>query len=62
MTIDNHPDWKTNSTAMYKKGCSRIDFLRKLRSFKVCSKLLEIFYQSVVAAAFFYSVPFDVSG
>ncbi len=30
---------------------SRLYFLRGLRSFHVCSKMLEIFYQSVVAGA-----------
>ena len=35
---------------------SRLYFLRKLRSFNVCSKMLEIFYQSVVASALFFAV------
>ena len=34
---------------------SRLYFLRKLRSFNVCSKMLEIFYQSVVASALFFA-------
>ncbi|KAK3514726.1 hypothetical protein QTP70_029193, partial [Hemibagrus guttatus] len=37
------------------KGMSRLYFLRKLRSFNVCNKMLEIFYQSVVASGI-YSV------
>lgn len=44
-------DWKTNIKAVCKKGMSRLYFLRKLKSFNVCSKMLEILYQSVVASA-----------
>ena len=34
---------------------SRHYFLRKLRSFNVCSKMLEIFHQSVVASVIFFA-------
>ncbi|TKS65974.1 putative RNA-directed DNA polymerase from transposon BS [Collichthys lucidus] len=44
VVIDNRLDWKSNTEAVYKKGMSRLYFLRKLRSFNVCSKMLEIFY------------------
>ena len=54
--IDNGLNWKANTEAVYKKGMSRLYFLRKLRSFNVCSKMLEIFYQSVVASALFFAV------
>jgi len=47
VSIDNRLNWKANINAVYKKGMSRLIFLRKLRSFVVCSKMLEIFYQSV---------------
>ena len=30
--IDNRLNWKTNTEAVYKKGMSRLYFLRKLRS------------------------------
>lgn len=30
--------------------------MRRLRSFNVCSKMLHMFYQSVVASAVFYAV------
>ncbi|KAM7380045.1 hypothetical protein PAMP_003369 [Pampus punctatissimus] len=56
VVIDNILDWKTNTEAVYKKGMSRLYFLRKLRSFNVCSKMLEIFYQSVVASTIFAAV------
>ncbi|XP_062860103.1 dehydrogenase/reductase (SDR family) member 7Cb isoform X1 [Trichomycterus rosablanca] len=53
--LDNRLDWKANTEAVYRKGMSRLYFLRKLRSFNVCSKMLTIFYQSVVAGAVFFA-------
>ncbi|KAM4593012.1 uncharacterized protein PAE49_004932 isoform 1-T1 [Odontesthes bonariensis] len=54
VVIDNRLDLKSNTETVYKKpGMSRLYFLRKLRSFNVCCKMLEIFYQSVVASAIF---------
>ncbi|KAI3373786.1 hypothetical protein L3Q82_022363 [Scortum barcoo] len=38
VVIDNRLDWKSNMEAVYKKGMSRLYFLRKLRSFNVGSK------------------------
>uniref|UniRef100_A0A8C6NI69 Reverse transcriptase domain-containing protein n=1 Tax=Nothobranchius furzeri TaxID=105023 RepID=A0A8C6NI69_NOTFU len=46
--LDNRLDWRKNSEAVYKKGHSRLHFLRMFRSFNVCSKMLQIFYRSVV--------------
>ena len=54
--MDNKLDWSANIDAIYKKGQSRLYFLRRLRSFNVCSKLLRMFYQSVVASVLFYAV------
>ena len=34
----------------------RLYFLRKLRSFNVCSKMLEIFYQSAMASAIYFAL------
>ena len=56
VTINHRLDWRSNTEAVYKKGMSRLYFLRKLRSFNVCSKMLEIFYQSVVASVLFFAV------
>ena len=56
VSIDNRLNWKTNINAVYKKGMSRLFFLRKLRSFNVCSKMLEMFYQAVVASALYIAV------
>ncbi|KAI3363774.1 hypothetical protein L3Q82_001205 [Scortum barcoo] len=46
-------------TALCRKGQSRLYFLRRLASFNICNickKLLQIFYQSVVASALLYAV------
>lgn len=54
--LDNKLDWSANSDALYRKGQSRLYFLRRLRSFNICSKLLRMFYQSVIASVLFYAV------
>uniref|UniRef100_A0AAX7SJH0 Reverse transcriptase domain-containing protein n=1 Tax=Astatotilapia calliptera TaxID=8154 RepID=A0AAX7SJH0_ASTCA len=54
--IDNKLDWAKNTTALYRKGQSRLYFLRRLRSFNICQKMLRIFYESVVASAILYAV------
>ena len=51
VTSNHRLDWSS-----YKKGMRRLYFLRKLRSFNMCSKMLEIFYQSVVASVLFFAV------
>ncbi|KAM4536419.1 uncharacterized protein PAE49_021037 [Odontesthes bonariensis] len=43
--LDNGLNWRTNTDAV-KKGMSRLYFLRKLRSFNVCSELLEMFIRA----------------
>merc|ERR1712035_214296 len=42
---------KSTLNTSTKKGQSRLYFLRKLRYFNVCSKMLHIFYKSVVESA-----------
>lgn len=56
VTLDNKLDWSTNTQAVYKKGLSRLYFLRRLRSFHVCNKMLQMFYQSVVASTILFAV------
>ena len=53
--LNNKLDWSVNTEALYRKGQSRLFFLRRLRSFNVCTKLLYIFYQSVVASFIFFA-------
>ena len=54
--IDNKLDWAKNTDALYRKGQSRLYFLRRLRSFNICRTMLRIFYESVVASAILYAV------
>lgn len=42
--------------ALYKKGQSRLYFLRRLRSFNVCRTMLQMFYHLLVASVIFYAV------
>ena len=49
-------DWYANTEATYKKGLSRLYSLRRLRSFNVCNRMLQMFYQSVVASTIFFAV------
>jgi len=53
--------WITNWTRqhtshLYRTTQSRLYFLRRLRSFNICNKLLGMFYQSVVTSVLFYTV------
>ena len=54
--LDNKLNWAKNMEAVYKKGQSRLYFLRRLRSFNVCNIMLRMFYQSVVASANFFGL------
>ncbi|KAK0152207.1 hypothetical protein N1851_006440 [Merluccius polli] len=54
--INNKLDWTDNTEGLYRKGQSRLFFLRRLRSFDMCSRLLKMFYQSVVASTLFFAV------
>ncbi|KAJ0001685.1 hypothetical protein NQD34_001481 [Periophthalmus magnuspinnatus] len=54
--LDNKLDWSRNVDAVYKKGQSRLYFLRRLRSFDICRTMLRMFYESMVASAIMYAV------
>ena len=54
--LNNKLDWTRHAEAVYKKGQSRLFFLRRLRSFGVSRTLLKTFYDSVVVSAIFYAV------
>ena len=54
--LDNKLDGTGNIDVLYKKGQSRLYFLRRLSSFGVCRTLLNRFYQSVVASTILYAV------
>ncbi|KAI4896805.1 hypothetical protein NFI96_008135 [Prochilodus magdalenae] len=54
--LNNKLDWSVNTTALYKKGQSRLYLLRRLRSFGVQGALLRTFFNTVVASGIFYGV------
>ncbi|KAJ0028904.1 hypothetical protein NQD34_003901 [Periophthalmus magnuspinnatus] len=54
--LDNKLDWSRNVDGVYKKGQSRLYFLRRLRSFNICRTMLRMFYESMVASAIMYAV------
>ncbi|TWW75415.1 hypothetical protein D4764_13G0000770 [Takifugu flavidus] len=54
--LDNKLEWSTNTDAVYKKAMRRLYFLRRLRSFSVCSRVLHMFYQSVMASIIVFAV------
>lgn len=49
-------DGTVNTRALYKKGQSRLQLLRRLRSFRVQEALPRTFYDSIVASPIFYGV------
>ncbi|KAI4898935.1 hypothetical protein NFI96_007066 [Prochilodus magdalenae] len=52
--LDEKLDWSVNTDTIYKKARSRLYFLRRLWSFRICQKLLLMW--SVVASVLFYAV------
>ena len=49
--LNSSLDWTDNAVALHCKGKSRLFSLRRLRGFGVCNRMLQMFYQSVVASA-----------
>lgn len=43
LLLDNKLDGAQNSDLLYKKGQTRLYFLRKLASVNICTKLLQMF-------------------
>lgn len=53
--LDHKLNWCKNVDTVYRKGQSRLYFLRQLRSFNICRTMLRMFYESVVASAIMYA-------
>lgn len=45
VVLDSKLEWTTNMESVYKKGLSQLHFLRRPRSFTVCSQMLQMFHQ-----------------
>ena len=54
--LDSKLDWKSHMEAPYRKGQSRLYFLRRLRPFNICQPLLCSVSHSMVASALFFAV------
>ena len=54
--MDNKLSWNPNTIKLSGKGNQRMYFLRKLRSFRVDSTILQLFYQAVVQSAFSFGI------
>ncbi|KAI4890987.1 hypothetical protein NFI96_031382 [Prochilodus magdalenae] len=54
--LDERLDWSANTDILYRKGQSRLYFLRRLGSFNICRKLLQMFHQTLVSSCLFYAV------
>ena len=53
--IDCKLDWSPKALAILKKGNQRLCFIKKLKSFSVCPKLLQLFYRSTVESVITFS-------
>ena len=56
VVLDHKLEWSANTEAVYRKGQSRLFFLRRRRSFNVCSDMLCVLYHTVTESALFFAV------
>lgn len=54
--INSKPDRTDNTEALYQKAQSGLFFLKRVNSLDVCSRLLQMFYHSVVASTLYFAV------
>ena len=53
--LDSRLDWECYIEAVIKKGHNRLYLLMKLKSFRVCTKILHFFYKSVLESVIFFA-------
>ena len=56
VTVDNKLNWSKHISNVYKKTQSRLFFLRKLRSFNVCNRMLIMFYDTVISSVMTFAL------
>ena len=56
VTIDSKLNWSEHMQKVYKKAQSRMFFLRKLKSFHVCNRMLKMFYETVVCSVMTFAL------
>ncbi|KAK3531136.1 hypothetical protein QTP70_012977 [Hemibagrus guttatus] len=52
--LDDRMGCTANTDALCRRGQSQMYFCRRLASFNICKKMLQMFYQTVVVSALFY--------
>lgn len=50
LNLDNKIDWSLNTDELYNMGQSYLFILSKRRTLAICNKMLQVFYQSVMAS------------
>lgn len=55
--LDDRQDHTANTRSLLEKGNQRIHFAKKLKSFSVCSKLLELLYRATVESTVAFNSP-----
>ena len=56
VTIDDKLNWSKHTSNVFKKAQSRLFFLRKLRSFNVCNRMLKMFFETVVCSVMTFAL------
>ena len=54
--IDSQFNFNLNADQVYKKGMSRLYFVRQLRKLKIDGKIMELFYTSIVQSVISFSI------
>ena len=54
--LNSSLDWSDNAEAIHSKGKSMLFFVRRLRSFGVYNRMLQMFYQSVMGSVLFFGI------
>ena len=56
VTIDNKLTWSHHIDKVYSKTQSRLFFLRKLRSFNVCNRMLGMFFDTIIGSVLSFAI------
>ena len=56
VTIDNKLTWSHHIDKVYSKTQSRLFFLRKLRSFNVCNRMLSMFFDTIIGSVLSFAI------
>ena len=56
VTIDSKLNWSHHIDKVFKKSQSRLFFLRKLRSFNVCNRMLCMFYDTIICSVLSFAL------